>query len=130
MAQSLVPRQTGDLMFPQDASQGLAQHTQAKLEAVRNLVGMGIREYDLMYGQMKAYVEGGGGGGGGGRSPDHQRYIAERAASLLATHNIAVGTIIRGAISDTRDNRYVKEVSVPRIIEVPRQGILPRLFGR
>jgi hypothetical protein len=115
-------------MFPQDASQGLAQHTQAKLEAVRNLVGMGITEYDLMYGQMKAYVE--RGGGGGGRSPDHQKYIAERAASLLATHNIAVDTIIHGAISDVRDSRYVKEVSVPRIIEIPQRGIIPRLFGR
>jgi hypothetical protein len=85
---------------------------------------MGITEYDLMYGQMKAYVE------RGGRTPDHQKYLAERAASLLVTHNIAVDTIIRGAISDVRANRYVKEVSVPRIVEIPQRGIFPKLFGR
>jgi hypothetical protein len=73
---------------------------------------------------IQAYVE------RGGRSPDHQRYIADRGAALLSTHNIAVDTIIRRAISDTLNNRFVKEVEVTRIKEVPQRGILPRLLGR
>jgi hypothetical protein len=124
--QPLARRQTGDLVFPQDSSSGMEEHTQAQLDTVRNLVGMGITEYDLMYGQLQGYVE----GRGAGRSPDHQKYIVERAASLLVTHNIAVDTIIRRAISQTIDTRYVREVEVQMVIEVQKPGIIPRLFGR
>jgi hypothetical protein len=124
MPDALARRQTGDLIFPQEATQEFVQHTQAKLDTVRSLVGMGITEYDLMYGQMKAYVE------KGGRTPDHQKHIVERGAHLLNIHNVAVDTIIRGAISDTLDNRYVREVEVTRIREVPQRGIIPKLFGR
>jgi hypothetical protein len=122
--QSIARRQTTDIVLPQDTSQELIQHTQAQLDTVRSLVGMGIVEYDLMYSQLKAYVE------RGGRSWDHQKYILERAGALLSIHNIAVDTTIRRGISDTLDNRFIKEVEVTRIVEVPRQGILPRLLGR
>jgi hypothetical protein len=124
MAQPLARRQTGDLVFPQDSSSGMEQHTQAQLDTVHHLVGMGIVEYDRMYTDMQAYVQ------RPGRSADHQRYITDRAASLLTTYNIAVDTTIRRAINDTLDTRYVREVEVPRIIEVPQRGIIPRLFGR
>jgi hypothetical protein len=124
MAQPLSRRQTGDLVFPQDSSSGMEQHTQAQLDTVRRLADMGIVEYDRMYADMQGYVQ------RPGRSPDHQKYITERAASLLVTHNIAVDTIIRRAISQTIDTRYVQEVEVQKIIEVQKPGIIPRLFGR
>jgi hypothetical protein len=124
MTQPLSRRQTGDLVSPQDSSSGMEQHTQAQLDTVHNLIGMGIVEYDRMYTDQQAYVQ------RPGRSPDHQRYITDRAASLLNTHNVAVDTIIRRAISQTIDTRYVREVEVPRIIEVQKPGIIPRLFGK
>jgi hypothetical protein len=126
MPDSLARRQTGDIVFSQDASQGHIQHTQAQLEAVRNLVGMGLTEYSLTYSQVKAFVE----KSGQGQSPDFQKYMAERGAALLTTHNMAVDTIIRRAISQTIDTRYVREVEVQRVIEVPQRGIIPRLFSR
>ena len=64
------------------------------------------------------------------RSWDHQKYIADRGAALLSIHNSAVDTIIRSGIRDTLDNRFVKEVEVTRIREIPQRGILPRLLGR
>jgi hypothetical protein len=126
MPDSLARRQTGDLVFPQDSSSGMVQHTQAKLETVRNLIGLGLTEYSLTYSQVKAFVE----KSGQGQSPDFQKYMAERGAALLTIHNVAVDTTIRRAISQTLDTRYVREVEVPRIIEVPQRGIIPRLFGR
>jgi hypothetical protein len=90
MTQPLAHRQTGDVVFPQDTAQELVQHAQAQVDTVRSLIGMGIVEYDLMYSQLKAYVE------RPGRSPDQQKYITGRAAALLNTHNIAVDTIIPG----------------------------------
>jgi hypothetical protein len=102
----------------------MEQHTQAQLDTVHNLAGMGIVEYDRMYTDMQAYVQ------RPGRSADHQRHITDRAASLLTTHNVAVDTIIRRTISQTIDTRYVREVEVQRVIEVQKPGIFPRLFGR
>jgi hypothetical protein len=57
MAQPLARRQTGDLVFPQDSASGMEQHTQAQLETVRNLIGLGLTEYSLTYSQVKAFVE-------------------------------------------------------------------------
>jgi hypothetical protein len=54
--QSITPRQTTGIIPSQDSSRGLVQHTQAQLDTVRSLVGMGIVEDDLMYSQLKAYV--------------------------------------------------------------------------
>jgi hypothetical protein len=126
MTQPLARRQTGDLVYPQDSASGLIPHTQAQLETVRNLIGLGLTEYSLTYSQVKAFVE----KSGQGQSPDFQKYMAEHGAALLTIHNVAVDTTIRRAISQTIDTRYVREVEVQRVIEVQKPGIIPRLFGK
>jgi hypothetical protein len=122
--QSIVQRQPAGVVLTPEMADELVQFTQEQLDTVRSLIGLGMVEYDRMYSNLKAYVE------RGGRSPDHQQYVVERAASLLQIHNIAVDTIVRKGIQDTLDNRYVREVEVSRIVEVPQRGWLPRLLGK
>jgi len=59
----------------------------------------------------------------------HQQYMEECGAMLLHLHNRAAERILGGAAGDILANKPAPEREVTRIIEVPRRGLFPRLFG-
>jgi hypothetical protein len=55
--------------------------------------------------------------------------MEECGAMLLHLHNRAAERILGGAAGDILANKPAPEREVTRIIEVPRRGLFPRLFG-
>jgi hypothetical protein len=121
--QAIIRSQTEGHMARQEAAGAAMQHTLAQLREMRDLPGIVVAELDATYQQLTAYLE------KGGRSAPHQRFLEERTARLLALHEGAVDHVARRTYQDIIDNRP-KEVAVTRIIEVPKQGVIPPLFGR
>ena len=120
--QSHIRRQsTGDLM-PQGNPGSIEQLTEAQFQAVGRVTVMTIVEQSTLYGQVEklmAQVN---------HSDEFQRRFLSRTANALQTYDVAVDAIQRRAIAEIIANRQPEVVT--RIIEVPKKGVLPRLFGK
>ena len=120
--QSHIRRQsTGDLM-PQGNPGSIEQLTEAQFRAVGRVTVMTIVEQSTLYGQVEkvmAQVN---------HSDEFQRRFLSRTANALQTYDGAVDAIQRRALAEIIANRSPEVVT--RIIEVPKKGVLPRLFGK
>jgi uncharacterized protein Yka (UPF0111/DUF47 family) len=112
---------TGDLM-PQARPGGPEQLTEEQLRAIGGVTVMTIVEMSTLYGQVEAIME------QGKRSEQHQRWLLSRTANAMRNYEVAADAIQRRAIADIIANRPPEVVT--RIIEVPKKGVLPRLFGK
>jgi hypothetical protein len=80
-----------------------------------------IVEMTALFGQVKKLME------QGNRSDQHQQWLLFRAGKALRTYEVAADAIQRKAIAEIIANKPPDVVT--RIIEVPRKGVFPRLFG-
>jgi uncharacterized protein Yka (UPF0111/DUF47 family) len=120
--QSLSRRQaTGELM-PQGSPGSPEQLTEEQLRAAGSVTVTTIVEMRDLYGQVEVLME------QGKRSDQHQKWLLSRTANALHTYEVAADAIQRRAIAEIIANRPPEVVT--RIIEVPKKGILPRLFGK
>jgi hypothetical protein len=111
--QAIIQRQTGELVAPQPESGGVvSRHSHSKLGEIRSVIGAGTMSYDETYRQVEAYVA------QPGRSPAHQKYLQDRAAYLLVTHDLAVAKVVNRAIEDIIANRP-QVVTRTRTVYVP-----------
>jgi hypothetical protein len=120
--QSLSRRQsTGDLM-PQGSPGAPEQLTEEQLRAIGRVTVTTVVEMSTLYGQVEAIMA------QGNRSDQHQRWLLSRTANAMRNYEVAADAIQRRAIGEIIANRPPEVVT--RIIEVPKKGILPRLFGK
>jgi hypothetical protein len=114
--QSLVPSQRGS------SPGSLEQLTEEQLRAAGSVTVTTIVEMRDLYGQVEVLME------QGKRSDQHQKWLLSRTANALHTYEVAADAIQHRAIAEIIANRPPEVVT--RIIEVPKKGILPRLFGK
>jgi hypothetical protein len=114
--QSLVPSQRG-------SSPGSPEQlTEEQLRAAGRVTVTTVVEMSTLYGQVEAIME------QGKRSDQHQRWLLSRTANAMRNYEAAADAIQRRAISEIIANRPPEVVT--RIIEVPKKGVLPRLFSK
>jgi hypothetical protein len=112
---------TGDLM-PQTRPGAPEQLTEEQLRAIGRVTVTTVVEMSTLYGQVEAIMA------QGNRSDQHQRWLLSRTANAMHNYELAADDIQRRAISEIIANQPPEMVT--RIIEVPKKGILPRLFGK
>jgi hypothetical protein len=112
---------TGDLK-PQQSPGSIEQLTEEQFQAVGRVTVMTIVETSTLYGQVEKLM------GQVHHSADLQRRFLSRTANALHNYDVAVDGIQRKAIGEIIANKPADVVT--RIIEVPRKGMLPRLFGK
>jgi hypothetical protein len=119
---AILPRQlTGDIV-PQGTPGSPEQLTEDQLRAIGRVTVTTIVEMSTLYGQVEALMA------QGNRSDQHQKWLLTRTANALHTYEVAADGIQRRAIGEIIANRPPEVVT--RIIEVPKKGVLPRLFRR
>ena len=120
--QSLSRRQsTGDLM-PQVSPGGPEQLTEEQLRAIGGVTVTTIVEMSTFYGQVETIM------GQVHHSDELQRRFLSRTANAIHNYDVAVDAVQRRAIAEIIANRPPEAVT--RIIEVPKKGVLPRLFSK
>jgi hypothetical protein len=118
----LIPRQaTGDLI-PQARPGSPEQLKEEQLKAIGRVTVTTIVEMSKLYGQVEALME------QGNRSDQYQKWLLTRTANAMHTYEVAADAIQHRSIGDIIANRPPEVVT--RIIEVPKKGVLPRLFGK
>jgi uncharacterized protein Yka (UPF0111/DUF47 family) len=120
--QSLNRRQADVHLVPQASPGAPEQLTEEQLRAIGGVTVMTIVEMSTLYGQVEAIME------QGKRSDQHQRWLLSRTANAMRNYEVGADAIQRRAIADIIANRPPEVVT--RIIEVPKKGVLPRLFGK
>jgi hypothetical protein len=90
--QSLARRQPTEVVVQQHTPGKVVQCTQAQLQEIGGVITTAVVEYDKTRYEMEAIVN------KGGRSLGHQRYVEERAASLMTIYDGAVNTVVRSAV--------------------------------
>jgi hypothetical protein len=112
---------TGDLM-PQRIPGSIEQLTEEQFRAIGRVTVMTIVETSTLYGQVEAIMP------QVNHSDELQRRFLSRTANAIHNYDVAVDAVQRRAISEIIANRPPEVVT--RIIEVPKKGVLPRLFGK
>jgi hypothetical protein len=112
---------TGDLM-PQVRPGGPEQLTEEQLRAIGSVTVTTIVEMSTLYGKVEAIM------GQVHHSDELQRRFLSRTANAIHNYDVAVDAVQRRAISEIIANKPSEVVT--RIIEVPKKGVLPRLFSK
>jgi hypothetical protein len=121
--QSLVRRQTSEVVVQQHTPGQVVQRTEAKAQEIRGVVTTAAQVYDETRRDLEAIV------GRGGRSAGHQRYVEERTAYLQYVFDGAMDTLVKGAARDILTEgptEIVRTVYVPE----PRKPWHHALTGR
>jgi hypothetical protein len=90
--QSLARRQSTEVVVQQHTPGQIVQRTQTQLQEIRGVITTTVVEYDRTRYEVEAIVS------RSGRSPGHQRYVEERAASLMSIYDGAVNAVVRNAV--------------------------------
>jgi uncharacterized protein Yka (UPF0111/DUF47 family) len=120
--QPLNRRQADLHLVPQRSPGSLEELTEEQFRAIGRVTVMTIVETSTLYGHVEklmAQVH---------HSDELQRRFLSRTANAVHNYDVAVDAVQRRAISEIIANRPPEVVT--RIIEVPKKGVLPRLFGK
>jgi hypothetical protein len=119
---AIIPRQPTSDIVPQGSPGSPEQLTDEQLRAIGRVTVTTIVAMRDLYGEVEALMA------QGNRSDQHQKWLLTRTANALRNYEVAADGIQRRAIGEIIANRPPEVVT--RIIEVPKKGVLPRLFGR
>jgi hypothetical protein len=121
--QSLARRQSTEVVVQQHTSGQVVQRTQGQLQEIRGVITTAVVEYDRTRYEVEAVVN------RGGRSQGHQRYVEDRAASLMYIYDGAVNAVVKNAVNTIireGPTEIVRTVYVPE----PRKSLFQALTGR
>jgi hypothetical protein len=121
--QSLARRQPTEVVVNHHTPGKMVQRTERQLQELRGVVTTAVVEYDRTRYAVEAIVR------KGGRSAGHQRYVEERAASLMSIYDGAVTTVVRHAVQTIiteAPTEIVRTVYVPE----PRRPLFRLGSGR
>jgi hypothetical protein len=90
--QSLARRQPTEVVVQQHTPGQIIHRTERQLQEITGVITTAAVEHDRTRYEVEAIVT------KGGRSPGHQRYVEERAASLMSIYDGAVTTVVRKAV--------------------------------
>ncbi len=108
--QSLARRQSTEVVVQQHTPGQVVQRTQTQLAEIQGVITTATVAYDETRYKVEAIVS------KGGRSPGHQRYVEERAASLMSIYDGAVKTVVGNAVHTIiaeAPTEIVRTISVP-----------------
>jgi hypothetical protein len=120
--QSITPTHTTGHIMPQERPGAPEQLTEDQLRAIGRVTVTTIVAMGDLYGQVETLMA------QGNRTDQHQKWLLTRTANAMRNYEVAADGIQRRAIGEIIANRPPEVVT--RIIEVPKKGVLPRLFGR
>jgi hypothetical protein len=121
--QSLARRQTSEVVVNHHTPGHVVQRTQRQLQEIGGVITTAVVEYDRTRYEVEGIVS------KSGRSQGHQRYVEERAASLMCIYDSAVNTVVKNAVNtiiQEGPTEIVRTVYVPE----PRKSLFQQLTGR